>query len=75
MNPLMTVTLSVHENGELFSDVQTHDRSFAEVHAAMIVARDELIRIVNEQVKCPFYPKSDADWDKKIHRKRTEEVL
>lgn len=54
---LVTMTLSVDEDGNIYDDTQTHGNSFSEVYRGFLLLRDEIDRQIADRRKCPFNPK------------------
>lgn len=54
---LITITIGIDREGNVYDDVQTHDNSFADVYRGMCAVRDEVERQIRERRNCPFNPK------------------
>ncbi len=61
VDPLLTITISIDRNGDVFDDTQTHDNSFADVYRGFIAVRNEINRQISERRVCPFNPKYGGD--------------
>jgi len=57
---LVTITMSVDEDGNIYDDTQTHGNSFAEVYRGFRCIREELDRQIAGRRQCPFNPKYGA---------------
>lgn len=66
---LVTLLISVDQKHNVYSDVQTHDNSFAEVAAGFSVIKAEIDRVFAERKSCPYYPIDRAAAKRKIMRK------
>ena len=53
---IVTYTISIDKDGNVYNDTQTHGSSFAEVYQAFIAIRAEIDRQISERRKCPFNP-------------------
>lgn len=53
---LLTITLSVDEDGNVYDDTQTHGNTFAEVYKGFTLVREEIQRQIDDRRKCPFNP-------------------
>ena len=56
-DPLVTITLSIDRNGDVYDDTQTHGNSFADVYRGFIAIKAEVDRQIGERRNCPFNPK------------------
>jgi hypothetical protein len=67
-SPLVTMTITVHRDGKVESDVQTHNNSYSEVAIGLAAVRKEIVRVFEERRQCPYYPKTPEDAHRKIIR-------
>jgi hypothetical protein len=56
-DPLLTITISIDRDGNVYDDTQTHGNSFADVYRGFVAVRGEIDRQIAERRKCPFNPK------------------
>lgn len=56
VTPLVTMTVVVHRDGQIDSDIQTHDNSYSEVALGLAAVREEIHRVFAERKHCPHYP-------------------
>lgn len=54
---IVTYTISIDDNGNIYNDVQTHGNTFAKVYKAFLTIKDEVLRQIKERGNCPFNPK------------------
>lgn len=71
LDKLVTMVITIDRQNNAESDVQTHDNSFAEVYAGLMEVRREIERVMDERHKCPHFPKTKDDANKKIIRAAT----
>jgi hypothetical protein len=55
---LVTVTMQVARGGNITSDIQTHDNSYADVATGLAEIKREIERVFREKYNCPHYPKN-----------------
>ncbi|HBJ99096.1 MAG TPA: hypothetical protein DDZ62_03325, partial [Delftia acidovorans] len=55
---LVTVAMQVARGGNITSDIQTHDNSYADVATGLAEIKREIERVFREKYNCPHYPKS-----------------
>lgn len=63
---LVTITMSVDADGNIYDDTQTHGNTFAQVYRGFIAIQEEIARQVAERKFCPYNPKygnQGADFD------------
>ena len=53
---LVTMELSVDEDGNIWQDTQTHGNTFAEVYRGTVLLKRELERVIAERRSCPHFP-------------------
>lgn len=53
---IVTYTISVDREGNIYNDTQTHGSSFAEVYKAFQAIKAEVDRQIAERRNCPFNP-------------------
>lgn len=68
MSELVTVKITVHRDGSLTSDVQTHDNSWSDVHRGLVAVAQECDRVVKHSKLCPHFPQSKERALTPIHR-------
>lgn len=61
MTELVTVTMIVHRDGSIESDVQTHDNCWADVYRGLAVVAKESERVLQSAAECPHFPKSKQE--------------
>lgn len=60
-DPLVTYTISIDRNGDVFNDTQTHGNTFGEVYRGFVGIKAEVDRQIEERRACPFNPKHGDD--------------
>jgi hypothetical protein len=55
-SPVVTFTISVDADGNVWNDTQTHGHTFAEVYRAFHMIQKEVARQIAERRNCPFNP-------------------
>lgn len=53
---LVTYTISIDEDGNIYNDVQPGNSTFAEVYKAFHAIKEEVDRQIAERRACPFNP-------------------
>lgn len=53
---VVTYTISIDQEGNVYNDTQTHESSFAEVYRAFQQIKVEVDRQIAERRNCPFNP-------------------
>lgn len=53
---LVTWTVSIDRDGNVYDDTQVHGNSFADVYRGFVAIRDEANRQIAERRACPFNP-------------------
>lgn len=53
---IVTFTVSIDQEGNIYNDVQAYDSSFAEVYRAFHTIKKEVDRQIEERRNCPFNP-------------------
>jgi hypothetical protein len=54
---IVTYTIAIDKDGNIYNDVQSHNSSFAEVYKAFISIQEEVNRQITERRVCPYNPK------------------
>jgi len=62
------MTISVKRDGNVSSDIQTHDNSYSDVAIGLAAIRDEINRVFQERKQCPYYPRNHEEATRKIIR-------
>jgi hypothetical protein len=57
---IVTYTISIDKDGNVYNDTQTHGSSFADVYRAFIAIKAEVDRQLDERRNCPCNPKYAA---------------
>jgi hypothetical protein len=55
---VVTYTISIDRDGNVYNDVQTHGSTFADVYRAFHSIKTEVDRQIAERRNCPYNPKS-----------------
>lgn len=55
---LVTISISIGRDGDVFEDMQCHGNSWGDVYRGIHLVRDEVDRLIRERRGCPFNPKS-----------------
>lgn len=58
---IVTYTISIDKDGNVYNDTQTHGSSFAEVYRAFIAIKAEVDRQIAERRNCPYNPKYQGE--------------
>lgn len=53
---LVTITIGIGRNGDIFEDTQCHGNGFADVYRGMTKVRERLDELVLQRRQCPFNP-------------------
>lgn len=53
---VVTFTISIDIDGNIYNDTQPYDSSFAEVYSAFYKIKEEVQRQIDERRACPFNP-------------------
>jgi hypothetical protein len=69
---LVTLLISIDQDGKATSDLQTHDNSFADVARGLAAIRAEIDRVFAQRRECPYFPQNAADGKRKIIRGEVE---
>lgn len=54
---IVTYTISIDKDGNVYNDTQTHGNSFADVYRAFVAIKAEVDRQIAERRVCPYNPK------------------
>lgn len=54
---LVTITISVDREGNIFEDTQCHGNSWADVYRGKLLVKARLEELVARRRECPFNPK------------------
>lgn len=54
--PIVTYTISIDREGNVYNDTQTHGSSFAEVYRAFHDIKREVDRQIADRRNCPYNP-------------------
>lgn len=57
---LVTMTICIDRDGNVFHDTQTHDNKWSEVYKGTKAIQKEVGRLVAEQRRCPVHPKTEV---------------
>jgi hypothetical protein len=60
---VVTYTISIDRDGNIYNDTQTHGSSFAEVYRAFQAIKTEVDRQIAERRNCPFNPINERGKD------------
>jgi len=61
VRPLVTLSITIDHNGDVFDDTQTYGNSYADVYHGIVAVKAEVERQINERRNCPFNPKYGRD--------------
>ena len=54
---VVTYTISIDVDGNIYNDVQPHNSSYAEVYKAFRSIKEEVDRQIAQRRECPYNPK------------------
>ena len=54
---LVTVTVSIARNGDVYDDTVTHGNTYADVYSGLVQVRAEIDRQITQRRACPYNPK------------------
>ena len=57
---LITMTIAIGRNGDVYQDTQTHGNSWGEVYRGTHGIKEEIHRLIADQRSCPLHPKKGA---------------
>ncbi len=60
IDPILTVTIAIDRNGNVYEDTQTHGSKWADVYRAFHAIKAEIERQIAERKNCPFIPTKSA---------------
>ncbi len=60
-HPVLTFTVTIDDQGNVWNDTQTHGRTFSEVYRAFHAVKAEVDRQIQERRNCPYNPLHGAD--------------
>jgi hypothetical protein len=55
---LITITVGIGRNGDIFEDTQTHGNTWSDVYRGMHAVKAEIERLIAERRECPYNPKN-----------------
>lgn len=53
---LVTITIGIGRNGDIFEDTQCHGNGFADVYRGMVAVQARVNELVEQRRSCPFNP-------------------
>lgn len=57
-DPLVTISISIDRNGDVYEDTQCHDNNWADVYRGKVAALERMKFLVAERRECPFNPRN-----------------
>jgi hypothetical protein len=57
---LITITVGIGRNGDIYEDTQTHGNSWADVYRGMHAVKAEIERLIEQRRECPNNPKCES---------------
>lgn len=57
-DPLVTISISIDRNGDVYEDTQCHDNPWGDVYRGKVAALARMKFLVEENRQCPFHPKN-----------------
>jgi hypothetical protein len=59
---LVTITIGIGRNGDIYEDTQTHGNSYADVYRGIHAVKAEVERLIGERRECPNNPGHESKW-------------
>lgn len=68
LDALVTFHIAVGRDGQVHSDIRTHNNSYADVSKGLVAVKAEIERVFAEAKNCPHFPRNAAESRKPIVR-------